>query len=200
MPGVVPALSRKWNTNGCPAVPDIIRVIMFFNRERFDDTRHPHTLYRQQKVMVRQFKEDCNKSPSPMDVLIPKLPEFLRLADNICKATPDAAGKLSPPFEFGRMKVDPRRSVRAGSRDNRGNPMYFIGGTMDYKVANGWLLPMLAAFRANLSVIESPRGHCWGLIRCPHGRGGCQKSIWSTPKSPQNHANQIRRYVDKCAH
>lgn len=131
-------------------VTDIIRVIMFFNRERFDDTNHPHRLYRQQKVMLRQFKEDFNSRPSPLDILIPKLDEFLRLADNICKATPDAAGRLSPPFEFGRMKPDPKKSGRAGSKEHRGTRLCFIGETMDHKVANGWLMPMLAAFRANL--------------------------------------------------
>lgn len=136
--------------NGAYYVPDIIRVIMFFNRERFDDSKHPNTLYRQQKVMVRQFKDDCQKSPSPIEALIPKLPEFLRLADNICMATPGAASKLSPPFEFGRMKVDPHKSARAGSKEHRDTPLYFIGKTMDYKVANGWLMPMVAAFRANL--------------------------------------------------
>jgi hypothetical protein len=50
------------------------------------------------------------------------------------------------------------------------------------------------------TIVESPRGHCWGVLRCPHGRGGCQKSIWSTPRNPQNHANAIRRFVDHCTH
>jgi len=49
-------------------------------------------------------------------------------------------------------------------------------------------------------VVESRRGHCWGVIRCPHGRGGCQKSIWSTPRNKQNHANSIRRFVERCPH
>ncbi len=49
-------------------------------------------------------------------------------------------------------------------------------------------------------IVESARGHCWGVIRCPLGRGGCQKSIWSTPRSPQNHAREIRRFVDRCPH
>ncbi len=50
------------------------------------------------------------------------------------------------------------------------------------------------------TVITSPKGHCWGMIRCAHGRGGCQKSVWSTPKSPENHADAIRRFVDHCPH
>jgi hypothetical protein len=49
-------------------------------------------------------------------------------------------------------------------------------------------------------VKKSKKGHCWGVIRCPHGRGRCQKSIWSTPKNPDNPADQIRRFVDACPH
>jgi len=43
--------------------------------------------------------------------------------------------------------------------------------------------------------------HTWGRLLCPlHTRDGHQMSIWSTPKSPFNHAEQIRRLVDKCLH
>ena len=50
------------------------------------------------------------------------------------------------------------------------------------------------------TVIKSKKGHCWGIIRCGHGRGGCQKSVWSTPKDAENHAKAIRRFVDQCPH
>lgn len=41
-------------------------------------------------------------------------------------------------------------------------------------------------------------------MKCPYNdkecRCGefCRASIWSTPKSPTNHARQIRRVVDNC--
>ncbi|OYV77072.1 MAG: hypothetical protein B7Z74_00115 [Deltaproteobacteria bacterium 21-66-5] len=50
------------------------------------------------------------------------------------------------------------------------------------------------------TVIRSKKGHCWGIIRCAHGRGGCQKSIWSTPRVPQDHADAIPPFVDRCPH
>lgn len=44
-------------------------------------------------------------------------------------------------------------------------------------------------------------GHAWGILRCPHGqRGGCQLSVWSTPRNPSMHARLIRRRVDQCPH
>ena len=63
-----------------------------------------------------------------------------------------------------------------------------IEGSLHYAESRNW------------TVVESARGHCWGVIRCPHGRAGCQKSIWSTPRRPENHAREIRRFVDRCPH
>ena len=43
--------------------------------------------------------------------------------------------------------------------------------------------------------------HAWGRLLCPlHAREGHQMSIWSTPRNAYNHAEQIRRLVDRCAH
>jgi len=43
--------------------------------------------------------------------------------------------------------------------------------------------------------------HAWGRLRCPlHTREGHQMSIWSTPRNAHNHAQQIRRMIDKCLH
>ena len=43
--------------------------------------------------------------------------------------------------------------------------------------------------------------HAWGRMQCQHAdRSGCQFSVWSTPRVPQNHADQIHRFVDRCPH
>jgi hypothetical protein len=44
--------------------------------------------------------------------------------------------------------------------------------------------------------------HAWGKMRCPEGtREGCpQRSIWSTPRNPTQHARQLKRFIDKCTH
>jgi hypothetical protein len=47
---------------------------------------------------------------------------------------------------------------------------------------------------------KSPRGHCWGIIKCPGGRGGCMHSVMSTPRNPQAHAQQLKRWIEKCPH
>lgn len=43
--------------------------------------------------------------------------------------------------------------------------------------------------------------HAWGKLLCTfEGREGCSMSIYSTPKVPENHADQIRRNVKSCPH
>lgn len=43
--------------------------------------------------------------------------------------------------------------------------------------------------------------HCWGRLLCPDATpAGCQMSVWSTPRSPENHAKQIKRMVKRCPH
>lgn len=43
--------------------------------------------------------------------------------------------------------------------------------------------------------------HAWGRLLCPfENRDGCSLSIWSTPKSSEVHARQIRRKIASCPH
>jgi hypothetical protein len=130
-------------------ITEIIRAIMFFNCERFDSRKHPSTLYRQQKQMLETFKEDAKKSPSPIDLIVPHTHEILCLMDRIAQATPPACDRLKPRFVLGLMK-DERKGVRAGSPEHKDTPLFFLGTKMDHKIHTGWLLVMLAAFRANV--------------------------------------------------
>jgi hypothetical protein len=44
-------------------------------------------------------------------------------------------------------------------------------------------------------------GHAWAYLYCPRAdRSGCKIGVWSTPRSAENHARQIRRQVDSCPH
>ncbi len=52
--------------------------------------------------------------------------------------------------------------------------------------------------------IEVGGSHAWGRVYCPYNDEACRcgefciTSIWSTPKSPGNHARALRRVVDNC--
>jgi hypothetical protein len=45
------------------------------------------------------------------------------------------------------------------------------------------------------------RGHIWGTLLCHHkARDGCKVRVFSTPRSPENHAKGLKRTIDKCRH
>ena len=57
---------------------------------------------------------------------------------------------------------------------------------------------MQAAEDSGWRVVLS-NGHAWGHLLCPnHTRDGCMVAVWSTPRSPENHAKAIRRAVARC--
>ena len=75
------------------------------------------------------------------------------------------------------------------------HPNKAIEEALCFAEAHGWL-------------IKTPKtgsAHCWGQMLCPknnkHCRNGlyCRQSIWSTPKSPEDHARALIRTVSKCA-
>jgi len=48
---------------------------------------------------------------------------------------------------------------------------------------------------------SSGHAHSWGTLRCRHaGRDGCHFFVKSTPRVPRDHAQQIRKAVDRCPH
>ena len=65
------------------------------------------------------------------------------------------------------------------------HPNKHIREALNYAEERGWLF-------------TKSYGHAFGRIRCGHGHRLCQMSIWSTPRSPENHARAIRRKVDAC--
>lgn len=125
-------------------ITEVLVMLEMFNCERFDKKRHPHYLLNRTKSALDFYQKDFDASPSPLALLIPKLPEILELADLIKKETPAAAKRAR--FEFGRMKIG---KERAASHD-KDVSLPFLGAKMAHRVPNGWLYPMLAAFRANV--------------------------------------------------
>lgn len=75
----------------------------------------------------------------------------------------------------------------------KSHPKKVIKEALQYATNNGW-------------TIESSgnSAHAWGFLKCPYNSKDCREganclvSIWGTPKSPENHARQIIKVVDKC--
>lgn len=131
-------------------IPDVRVYLQLFNGERFTEDKHPHGLYRRpkdaQKFFDLDLKHRAEGKSVAIDLLVPRLPEILQLADRIRLETPAAAKRNG--FEFGRMKID--RGKRAGSKGHSNTVLPFIEDVANYRVPKGWLVPMLAGFRANV--------------------------------------------------
>jgi hypothetical protein len=140
------AISYHQGDSGDIYITEILAMLEMFNCQRFTNNKHPHYLLSRMKSALEFYKTDL-KAPSPLDLLIPRLPEILRLADNIKKRTPTAS-KEEVGFQLGRVKLG--KKVRAASAVHKNEPLPFIGSSIDCRVPNGWLFPMLAAFRANV--------------------------------------------------
>lgn len=140
------AIAYHQGSEGDVYIAEILVFLEMFNRERFDRKKHPHYLYNRTKSALEFYKKDLDLRPSPLDVLVPRLPEILELSDLIRRETPAAAKRIG--FEFGRMKTG---KARAGAKSNKNITLPFLNSTMSYHVPTGWLYPMLASFRANVA-------------------------------------------------
>lgn len=144
------AIAYNQGDDGQVYISQVLVYLQLFNAERYDGNKHPHSLYRKPAEAHKFFENDLTArdrgQKTAIDLLVPRLPEILRLADEICLRTQKAAKDSG--FEFGRMKLGKKtRAASAGSA----TALPFINKKIPYRVPKGWLSPMLAAFRANMN-------------------------------------------------
>jgi hypothetical protein len=151
------AIAYHQGDEGEVYISELLVYLSLFNQERFNERKHPNALYNRQALGLKYFSEDMANSKKNMDGLIQKLPDFLWLADSIRKLTPHAAKKNG--FKFGAAKIG--TTDRAGNPKHKGTNLPFLGETVNYRVPNGWVYPMLAAFRANLKRSENGKSFEW---------------------------------------
>jgi hypothetical protein len=151
-------ISYHQGDSGDLYITDVLTYMEMFNGAEFSRTKHPYTLYRNKASTLKLFETHVNLQPNPLASVVPHVPEILELSDTLRALTPTAAKQLN--FEYGRMKPG-SKNERAGSQRNRGVILPFTGEKVDYRVPNGWVLPMLAAFRANVDWKGSGKAFVW---------------------------------------
>ncbi len=133
--------------SGATYISEILVYLEMFNQRRYDGKKHPNGLYNKQSQGLRFFSEDMKDHKKHMLQLIERLPEILWLADAIRKYTPDAARKVG--FRFGRAHIG---ADGAKVSTMKAVTLPFMGEAAEYRVPNGWVYPILASFRANLTM------------------------------------------------
>ncbi len=131
-------------------VREILYYLAVFDAETYNGNRHPVALFGRKEGIVREFARQAEE-PSrtdPFPILISKAPDILRLRDLIEKAA-------LAQQNVGRYKASKKTRIR--SESNRENTLYFLNEKTNGKIPLGWIMPMLAAFRANV-VWNKPKG------------------------------------------
>jgi hypothetical protein len=142
-------IAYKMNEDKPIDVREILYYLAVFDCSVYDEKRHPVSLFGRKEGIVRRFAEQASdpKAGDSFNILISRAPEILRLRDEIEKRA------LALPV--GRYKAGKGKRVR--SESNRTNQLPFIGETVNGKIPLGWMMPMLAGFRANVTW-NKPKG------------------------------------------
>jgi hypothetical protein len=132
-------------------VREILYYLAVFDCTEYNEKKHPVALFGRKEGIVRRFadqaKEDNKDAGDSFRVLISRAPEILRLRDMI--------EKRALELPIGRYKVG--KGTRVRSESHRANHLTFLDEEINGKIPLGWIMPMLAGFRANV-LWNKPKG------------------------------------------
>ncbi|MBI5764590.1 MAG: AIPR family protein [Planctomycetes bacterium] len=147
------SIAYKMNEVKPVDVREILYYLAVFDCDEYSKTKHPVALFGRKEGIVRRFAEqavDPNTGGS-FRVLISKAPEILRLRDLI--------EQKALTFPIGRYKVG--KGTRVRSQTHKENHLVFLNEDVSGKVPLGWIMPMLAGFRANVDWQTPPGTFSW---------------------------------------
>lgn len=142
-------IAYKMNEDKAVDVREVLYYLAVFDCSEYDEKKHPVALFGRKEGIVRRFAEQA-ADPAAGDsfrILISKAPDILRLRDLI--------EKHALELPIGRYKVG--KSTRVRSESYRENHLVFLNEDVSGKIPLGWIMPMLAGFRANVQW-NKPRG------------------------------------------
>ena len=148
-------IAYKMNAEKAVDVREILYYLAVFDCTEYNEKKHPVALFGRKEGIVRRFAEQA-ANPETGDsfrILISKAPDILRLRDEIEKHA------LARPV--GRYKIG--RETRVRSESNRENQLIFLDEKVNGKIPLGWIMPMLAGFRANVDW-NKPKGSFRWLV------------------------------------
>jgi hypothetical protein len=142
-------IAYKMNQEKAIDVREILYYLAVFDCTEYSAEKHPVALFGRKEGIVRRFAEQAAtpKFGDSFRILISKAPEILKLRDEIEKR---AVG-----LPIGRYKVG--KGTRVRSESHRENKLPFLNETVNGKIPLGWIMPMLAGFRANVQW-NKPKG------------------------------------------
>jgi hypothetical protein len=131
-------------------VREVLYYLAVFDCSEWNEKSHPVRLFGRKEGIVRQFADQAAKKKDAGDsfrILITKAPEILWLRDMI--------EKRAVALPIGRFKAG--KGTRVRSESHRQNDLVFLDEKVNGKIPLGWIMPILAAFRANVEW-NKPKG------------------------------------------
>jgi hypothetical protein len=143
------SIAYRMNADLPVDVREILYYLAVFDCSQYDEKKHPVALFGRKEGIVRRFAEQAANSDSgdSFKILISKAPEILRIRDEIEKRALD--------LRVGRYKAGKTERIRSAS--NRENHLVFLNTKVNGKIPLGWIMPLLAGFRANV-IWNKPKG------------------------------------------
>lgn len=142
-------IAYKMNEPKPVDVREILYYLAVFDCGEYDEKKHPVALFGRKEGIVRRFAAQAadNVAGDSFRILISRAPEILRLRDVI--------ENRALAFPIGRYKVG--KNTRVRSESHRENHLVFLDERVNGKIPLGWIMPMLAGFRANVEW-NKPKG------------------------------------------
>jgi len=129
-------------------VKEILSYLICFDVEEFGDDEHPIKAYSTKSLVVKHFKDNHER----LIKYLPLLPRILELRDIVYLELPEGYNKSGG--KFGALTG----VIEISSRKRMSNVILpFTGKKSSYRIPNGFIYPVLAAFR---SLIECKNNHC----------------------------------------
>lgn len=183
-------IAYKMNETKPVDVREILYYLAVFDCSEYDVKKHPVALFGRKEGIVRRFAEQAadKKTGDSFRILISRAPEILRLRDMIEQRA------LSLPI--GQYKVG--KGTRVRSESHRENNLVFLDERVNGKIPLGWIMPMLAGFRANVEWNE-PKGSFSWTVPIDELVGACIHQLVLGIQEVHNQENSRPEYVGRNA-
>jgi hypothetical protein len=137
-------------------VLDVLHILSCFDLSQYpSNEKHPNDIFGSKQKILDRYCKDIEDMNSAYKILIKNLSEFLTLSDEVQK-------KCALKTSYYKIKGT-YKDNRVGS-DNHKKDAIFSSGVISGFIPQGWLFPMIAAFRANLSKSAWAEGEIKWLI------------------------------------
>lgn len=182
-------IAYKMNEDLPIDVREVLYYLAVLDAETYDDKLHPVALFGRKEGIVRRFAEQAKdpNSGNSFRILISKAPEILRLRDMIEKKA------IAVP-NIGRYNAG--KGVRVRSESNRETPLYFLNENCNGRIPMGWIMPMLAAFRANINW-DRPKGTFSWIVPLEELLDSCIEQLVLGIKDVHEQENSRPEYVGR---